>query len=216
MFRGIELLVLNKMFLPSFLSEWMSENSHSNKNGGFEKPNLSLNFEAVGLELLLVLNFYDIMCISLITLNYKKFRMIMILSQILKFWDEWISGDVRITDLATEIFSIVKNARNNRDCCINNMGNLGCQVDKWQVAGVTLLLYFEKVRSCYWAMTALTEKSEASIPVFSGIWLGCSGEGVFEEEEPPSDELPFDDELDEDDFCTSLEGRIDVEIDPEI
>lgn len=51
----------------------------------YKKPNLSLNFEAVGLELLLELNFDDIMCISLITLNYKKFRMIIILSEILKF-----------------------------------------------------------------------------------------------------------------------------------
>ena len=55
---------------------------------------------------------------------------------------------------------------------------------------------------CYWAITALTEKSVASIPFFSESWDGCSGDGVLEELEPPSLELPL--EADEDDFSFGI------------
>jgi len=60
-------------------------------------------------------------------------------------------------------------------------------------------------------MTAFTEKSVASIALFSAIWLGCSGDVVFEELEPPSEELP--DECDDEDFWLSGAGNARVEID---
>lgn len=64
-------------------------------------------------------------------------------------------------------------------------------------------------------MTAFTEKSVASIPFFSAIWLGCSGDVVLDELEPPSDELPEELLLDED-FWLSADIMGTVEIEPDI
>jgi len=54
----------------------------------------------------------------------------------------------------------------------------------------------------HWAMTALTEKSEASGIFVSDICDGCSGEGVFEPQ--PSEEFA---ELVPDECARALSGN---------